>query len=200
MTVTKEPGRRGEREVSRKPLRGECRVNRRDRGDYTRVLPTHCTRGCGRIGRPAFPAPSDWRGRDVSSKTRAECAARSRSCDCGCLKFESSYVVPAKAGTHSHRRSLVRRGGCSSIKSKRRRLWIPARASLGRDDSRDLNQATRCFGAQARLCPPESASQTDSTPTLRKRCGRWLPRSARRSTACGYWPSCEPLRWAGSSR
>ena len=27
MTVAKEPGRRGEREVSRKPLRGECRVN-----------------------------------------------------------------------------------------------------------------------------------------------------------------------------
>jgi hypothetical protein len=34
-------------------------VFRCDRGDYTRVLPTHCTRGCGRFGRPAFPAPSD---------------------------------------------------------------------------------------------------------------------------------------------
>jgi hypothetical protein len=27
-------------------------------GEYTRVLPTHCTRGCGCIGHPAFPAPS----------------------------------------------------------------------------------------------------------------------------------------------
>src|SRR5580693_8041526 len=36
----------------------ECRVSRCDRGDYTRVLPTHCTRGCGCNGHPAFPAPS----------------------------------------------------------------------------------------------------------------------------------------------
>jgi hypothetical protein len=26
MTVAKEPGHRGERDISRKPLRGECRV------------------------------------------------------------------------------------------------------------------------------------------------------------------------------
>src|ERR1700730_409979 len=26
--------------------------------EYTRVLPTHCTRGCGCNGHPAFPAPS----------------------------------------------------------------------------------------------------------------------------------------------
>jgi len=36
----------------------ECRVFRCDRGDDTRVLPTHCTRGCGCIGHPAFPTPS----------------------------------------------------------------------------------------------------------------------------------------------
>jgi hypothetical protein len=46
-----------------KPLRRECRVNRCDRGDYARVLFPFCTRGCGRIERPAFPAPSDWRVR-----------------------------------------------------------------------------------------------------------------------------------------
>jgi hypothetical protein len=27
----------------------------------------HCTRGCGRAERPAFPAPSDWRGRDSTA-------------------------------------------------------------------------------------------------------------------------------------
>src|ERR1700738_4363656 len=54
-----------------KPLRGECRTTRRDRGDYTRVLPTHGTRGCGRTGRPAFPAPSVFREREIQSKTRA---------------------------------------------------------------------------------------------------------------------------------
>ena len=41
-----------------KPLRGECRVNRCDRGDYARMLILFCMRGCGRIERPAFPAPS----------------------------------------------------------------------------------------------------------------------------------------------
>jgi hypothetical protein len=44
-----------------KPPRGECRafsgvtVVTNARAYY------HYTRGCGRIGRPAFPAPSDWR-------------------------------------------------------------------------------------------------------------------------------------------
>src|SRR5260370_36089416 len=31
-----------------------------------------CTRGCGRIKRPAFPARSDFRGQDVPNKTRAK--------------------------------------------------------------------------------------------------------------------------------
>src|SRR6202045_2537412 len=38
-----------------------------------------CTRGCGRIERPGFPAPSDWRGREVLRKTRAKYAPRSRA-------------------------------------------------------------------------------------------------------------------------
>src|SRR3954452_12140246 len=42
-----------------KPLRGECRVSRCDRGDYARMLFYFCMRGCGRIERLAFPAPSD---------------------------------------------------------------------------------------------------------------------------------------------
>jgi len=41
-----------------KPLRGECRVFRCDRGDYACVL-SFRTQGCGRGGRPAFPAPLD---------------------------------------------------------------------------------------------------------------------------------------------
>src|ERR1700730_4235257 len=51
-----------------KPLRGECRAfsgvtvvtNARAYYQYTR--------GCGRIGRPAFPAPSDFRGRTLRIK------------------------------------------------------------------------------------------------------------------------------------
>jgi hypothetical protein len=40
----------------------------------------YITRGCGRIERPAFPAPSDWRGREFHGKTRAEHAAGSWIC------------------------------------------------------------------------------------------------------------------------
>ena len=53
------PGHRGEREVSRKTIaRGMPGDLRCDRGDYARVLCLFRTRGCGRIERPAFPAPS----------------------------------------------------------------------------------------------------------------------------------------------
>src|SRR6267142_2215229 len=59
MTVSNKPGHRGEREVSRKTIaRGMPGDFRCTCGDYTRVLTTHCTRGCGCIGHPAFPAPS----------------------------------------------------------------------------------------------------------------------------------------------
>src|SRR5258705_9083281 len=62
-TVSNKPGHRGEREVSRKTIaRGMPGLLRCTCGDYTRVLTTHCTRGCGCIGHPAFPAPSVYRG------------------------------------------------------------------------------------------------------------------------------------------
>jgi hypothetical protein len=61
-----------------KPLRGECRMNRCDLTNACALYHYLCTRGSGRIGRPAFPAPSDWRGRQVASQTRASRAARSR--------------------------------------------------------------------------------------------------------------------------
>src|SRR5216683_5065703 len=50
-----------------------------------------CTRGCGRIGRPAFPAPSEFRGQDVLGKPSRAGAARSRKyvCEQGCLKIAS---------------------------------------------------------------------------------------------------------------
>jgi hypothetical protein len=67
-TVANKPGRRGEHEISRKPLRRECRVNRRDRGDYARMLILFCMRGCGRIERPAFPAPSDQEGKELPAQ------------------------------------------------------------------------------------------------------------------------------------
>jgi hypothetical protein len=43
-------------------------------------------------------------------------------------------VVPAKAGTHNHRCSLLPWMPLQLSPNKRRWLWVPARASLGRDD------------------------------------------------------------------
>ena len=64
-TVSNKPGHRGEHEVSRKTIaRGMPGDFRCDRGDYARVLFSFRTRGCGCIGRPAFPAPSDFRRRE----------------------------------------------------------------------------------------------------------------------------------------
>src|ERR1700682_1455237 len=77
-TVTNKPGRRGEREVSRKTIaRGMPGVS-----GVTVVTTLVCfvlfrTRGCGCIERPAFPAPSDFSGAGIQSKTRAANAARS---------------------------------------------------------------------------------------------------------------------------
>src|SRR6187399_566793 len=60
-TVSSKPGHREEREVSRKTIaRGMPGDFRCDRGDYARVFVFY-TRGCGRIERPAFPAPSELR-------------------------------------------------------------------------------------------------------------------------------------------
>src|SRR5258705_10687117 len=53
-----------------KPLRRECRVFRGTCGDYTRVLPTHCTRGCGCTAHPAFPAPSVFEGEWLCARLR----------------------------------------------------------------------------------------------------------------------------------
>src|SRR5258706_13917467 len=84
-TVSNKPGHRGEREVSRKTIArgmpGETGVT----VVTTLVCLFFYTRGCGRIERPAFPAPSDLQKAGRCWKTRAKRAARSRSCVCkGC--------------------------------------------------------------------------------------------------------------------
>src|SRR6202023_2967990 len=84
-----------------KPLRGECRVNRCDRGDYARMLILFCMRGCGCIARPAFPAPSDFEGVRFSQNSGMSCRENAEAC----LR-RTLCVVPANAGTHHHRPSL----------------------------------------------------------------------------------------------
>jgi hypothetical protein len=56
-TGAKEPGPRGERDISRKPSYRECRLIAAYLWLLTRVL-FCCTRGRGCIAHPAFPAPS----------------------------------------------------------------------------------------------------------------------------------------------
>src|ERR1700730_17835960 len=69
MTVTNKPDHRGRaRRKPLKPLRGECRaISGVTVVTNARVYYTPRA-GCGRIGRPAFPAPSDWRGRILMAK------------------------------------------------------------------------------------------------------------------------------------
>src|SRR5882724_1136816 len=77
-TVSNKPGHRGEHEVSRKTIaRGMPGDFRCTCGDYTRVLST-CTRGCGCIGHPAFPAPSDLQKAGNSGQNFGRVAPRDR--------------------------------------------------------------------------------------------------------------------------
>jgi hypothetical protein len=62
-----------------KPLRGECRVFRCDRGDYACVLFYFAHKAAGASSARHSLRPLI-RGRDVSGKTRARGAARSRRC------------------------------------------------------------------------------------------------------------------------
>jgi len=59
---------------------GKAGSFRRTCGDYTRMLILFCMRGCGRVWRPAFPAPSVLQRTGLQFKTRVDRAARSRSC------------------------------------------------------------------------------------------------------------------------
>jgi len=79
-TVAMSRAHRGDHEATVRPLRRESRMSPLDLYARVRFLPLYCTRDRGCSAHPAFPALSDWRGRDVDGKPRANCAARSRRC------------------------------------------------------------------------------------------------------------------------
>src|SRR5260370_41407628 len=91
------------------PLRRECRVIRWTCGDYARVLFSLCTRGCGCIGRPAFPTPSDFQGERFMHTSGASRRGNAKLClECtGCLKIEVA-VREAISQTHSSCPDLIR--------------------------------------------------------------------------------------------
>src|SRR6266403_5447645 len=81
-TVSNKPGHRGEREVSRKTIAREMPGRSGVTVVTTLVCLSHYTRGCGCIERPAFPAPSDFRGREIQVDLARKPAARSRGRVC----------------------------------------------------------------------------------------------------------------------
>ena len=97
VTVTRKPDRRGEYDISRKTIaRGMPGVSRCDLTTRVRSTTLIAHAAIGRIGRPAFPAPSDWRGRNEHSKTRAKPAARSRFCIPPSLRAQRSNPSRSK--------------------------------------------------------------------------------------------------------
>ena len=139
---------RGERGISRKPLRRECRCVRLNLWSPPRAFLSHG--GHGRSQRPAFPAPSScFEGRRC--KPRAKSAPRECEAASSCRLFENrigmladsgatnSAVVPAKAGTHNHKCvSLKHAGAPACFNNAILWLWVPDQRSLRslvRDDS-----------------------------------------------------------------
>src|SRR6195256_1599966 len=61
----------------------------------------HTTRGCGCSGARHSLRPLIGEGKEIDSKPRADCAARSRSCvwDTRCLKIESADVYCARSAS-----------------------------------------------------------------------------------------------------
>src|SRR5258705_5569298 len=119
-TVSNKPGHRGEREVSRKTIaRGMPGDFRCDRGDYARMLILFCMRGCGRIERPAFPAPSEFQKAGRSWQTSRETCGEIAKL---CLLVKAPHTQsssPAKAGDPVFR-------GASDRAENPRRTGYPA--------------------------------------------------------------------------
>jgi hypothetical protein len=92
------------------------------------MLILFCIRGCGRIERPAFPAPSDWRGREVLSKTRAYHAARPRRCvrEQRCLKLNSVAAItrPRHSGAAHRAEPGISRFRVRCFASLAMTLWV----------------------------------------------------------------------------
>jgi hypothetical protein len=80
-TVARKPGSPGRaRRKPLKPLRGECRVNRCDRGNYARMLILFCMRGCGRYPSARHSLRPPFFGPMIPVRPGRESAAGIRSC------------------------------------------------------------------------------------------------------------------------
>ena len=94
------PGHRGERAISRKPLRRECRNVRRTCTTCVRMHLPFCTQGCGCVSASGIPCALLDQGRPCDKpKPGRDCAAGSRLAMLRCLTFES--VNPAEQEARS---------------------------------------------------------------------------------------------------
>ena len=113
-TETTKPGLRGEPGISRQPSRGECRAFPATCGVLTRVLFYFRTRGCGRVERPAFPAPFyPQRGQtllDQLARIRGENAKpRLQQSGC-CLTSQMTEIRPVMPGPDRTPRLMATEG------------------------------------------------------------------------------------------
>ncbi len=104
VTVAKEPGHRGEHEVSRKPSRRESRNAPVEPVVLPPCFLLHGTHGCNQ--HPAFPAPSDIEEGETRRKARTQRAARMHSYPL----FESDVGWVERSETHHSTRLLHRDG------------------------------------------------------------------------------------------
>src|SRR5258706_9757249 len=142
-TVSNKPGHRGEREVSRKSIaRGMPGDFRCDRGDYARVFVFFHTRGCGRIERPAFAAPSEFLGGwFLQELGRIAPRGRGRMLVCHCEeRSDEAIQKPSFRGDAEHRTRNLEIPRCAiahprsgaGAPSRNDGFWIASRhAGLG---------------------------------------------------------------------
>jgi hypothetical protein len=130
VTVAKEPAHRGEHEVSRKAIaQGMSDCLRCPVCSCAPFFCAVCTRDRGCSVHPAFPAPLCFERGNEFGKARANHAARSRP-------VPYLHVVPAKAGTHTPRRTLLEKiGRWLCLNNNRLWLWVPAFAGTTADVS-----------------------------------------------------------------
>jgi hypothetical protein len=121
-TVTTKPGHRGEREVSRKTIARGMPGRSGVTVVTTLVCFFHLQRGCGRIERPAFPAPSDFLGGWFCKNSDASRREDTRSC----LKIGAVIASEAKQSISPRgRNGLLRRGACHRARIRATR-WLLA--------------------------------------------------------------------------
>src|SRR5258705_6120466 len=95
-----------------------------DRGDYARMLILFCMRGCGCIGHPAFPAPSEFQKAGRSWQTSREtCGEIAKLCLTSLrgapATKQSSFLPGAKMDCFACARNDGLRIGCLKIESEK---------------------------------------------------------------------------------